>query len=104
MSKTAERAKKSDNLFTRLKTYLKETRAEIGRVIWPTRDQALRLTGIVLGVTAALAAVLALVDWLFAWFVSQVLVLNWVVIGAAAALIAAGLVWWFLIRRRRVGS
>ena len=38
--------------------YLRETRGELRKVTWPTRDEAWRLTAIVLGVTAAFAVFL----------------------------------------------
>ncbi len=53
----------SDNAVVR---YFKETRAEMTKVTWPTRDEALRLTGIVLAVTVGMAVFLGLVDALFA--------------------------------------
>jgi preprotein translocase subunit SecE len=45
--------------------YLRETRAELKKVSWPTRDEALRLTYIVLGVTVAFAVFLGMLDWVF---------------------------------------
>ncbi len=45
--------------------YLRETRAELRKVIWPTREEAWRLTAIVLGVTAAFAVFLWGVDTIF---------------------------------------
>ncbi len=45
--------------------YLRETRGELRKVTWPTRDEAWRLTAVVLGVTAAFAAFLWVVDALF---------------------------------------
>ncbi len=45
--------------------YLKEARAEMNKVTWPTREEALRLTGIVLAVTAAMAAFLGFLDAVF---------------------------------------
>jgi len=45
--------------------YLRETRGELRKVTWPTRDEAWRLTAVVLGVTAAFAAFLWIVDALF---------------------------------------
>lgn len=46
--------------------YLKETRAEMAKVTWPTREEAIRLTGVVLAVTVGMAAFLGLVDAIFA--------------------------------------
>ncbi len=45
--------------------YIRETRGELRKVTWPTRDEAQRLTAVVLGVTAAFAAFLWIVDALF---------------------------------------
>jgi preprotein translocase subunit SecE len=45
--------------------YLKDTRAELRKVTWPSREEALNLTLIVLAVTVAMAVGLGLVDYLF---------------------------------------
>ena len=45
--------------------YFRETRGEIRKVTWPTRQESWRLTGIVLGVTVATAAFLWLFDSIF---------------------------------------
>ena len=42
--------------------YLRETRAEIAKVTWPTRQEWLRLSGIVLAVTLAMALILGITD------------------------------------------
>ena len=59
--KTAKTGKKKEN---RIVKYLKETRAEMRKVTWPTRDEAVRLTGIVLATTVAFSLFLGLVDYL----------------------------------------
>ena len=45
--------------------YIKETRAELRKVSWPTREEAFNLTAIVVAVTTAMAAFLGVVDYLF---------------------------------------
>jgi len=45
--------------------YIKETRAELRKVSWPTREEAFNLTAIVVAVTTAMAALLGMVDYLF---------------------------------------
>lgn len=45
--------------------YLRETRGELRKVTWPTQEEALRLTAIVLGVTAVMALFLGVMDLLF---------------------------------------
>jgi preprotein translocase subunit SecE len=54
---------KPDNAIVR---YFKETRAEIRKVTWPTRQEATNLTLIVLAVTVAMAIFLGAVDYVFA--------------------------------------
>ncbi len=45
--------------------YFSSTRAELQKVTWPTREETLRLSGIVLAVTAISAVVLGLIDYLY---------------------------------------
>jgi len=45
--------------------YLKETRAELRKVSWPSREEAINLTAIVVAVTTAMAVFLGVVDYLF---------------------------------------
>ncbi len=58
----AKRATKKENAIIR---YLKDTRAEIRKVSWPSREEAMNLTGIVIAVAAFMAALLGLVDYIF---------------------------------------
>ncbi len=60
---TSPETPKPDNAIVR---YFKETRAEIRKVAWPTREQATNLTLIVLAVTIAMAIFLGAVDLIFA--------------------------------------
>ncbi len=53
--------------------YLKETRAELKKVNWPTRQEALNLTGIVIAVTAFMAALLGVIDFVFAKLFSLII-------------------------------
>lgn len=45
--------------------YIKETRAELRKVTWLSREEAVNLTAIVVAVTAAMAAFLGVIDYLF---------------------------------------
>ena len=45
--------------------YFRETRGEIRKVTWPTRQESWRLTAIVLGVTIVFAAFLWIFDFIF---------------------------------------
>lgn len=50
----------------KLVEYIKETRAEMRHVTWPTRKQAINYTFLVIGVSVATALILALADKIFA--------------------------------------
>ena len=54
-------------------TYLKATRAEVKKVNWPTRREALRLTMVVLAVTVFMALVLGALDYVFAQLISLII-------------------------------
>jgi preprotein translocase subunit SecE len=60
----AKASVKKDNFIVR---YFKETRAELKKVSWPTRQEALNLTLIVVGFTIFMAALLGIIDYIFAW-------------------------------------
>ena len=102
MARAAVRSGKGGPSFVeRAKAYWRDTRAEISRVTWPSREQALRLTGIVLAVTASLAVALAVVDYIFAWVVARILAFDPYVSSAALLLLVGGLGWWLVAGRRR---
>jgi preprotein translocase subunit SecE len=60
----AKAAVKKDNFIVR---YFKETRAELKKVSWPSRQEALNLTLIVVAFTIFMAALLGIIDYIFAW-------------------------------------
>jgi len=45
--------------------YLRDTRAEMRKVVWPTRDQAINLTLVVLLITFLMTAILGGLDFIF---------------------------------------
>jgi len=57
-------AAKKENVIVK---YLKETRAELRKVSWPTRQEALNLTLIVVAFTVFMTALLGIIDYIFAW-------------------------------------
>jgi len=59
---SAQRQQKKENAIVR---YFKDTRAELRKVSWPSREEAVNLTVIVVAVTAAMAVFLGTVDFLF---------------------------------------
>ena len=52
-------------MFDRLKHFFAEARQELRHVNWPTRDEAIRLTAIVIGISLGLAVFLGACDYLF---------------------------------------
>jgi len=70
MSRSASAKSKSDNALIR---YFRDTRAEVTKVTWPTREEGLRLTGIVLIVTLISGIFLWLVDSFFGFVITSLL-------------------------------
>jgi len=52
-------------MFARIKKFFEEARAEFRHVNWPTRNEAMRLTAIVIGLSLGLALFLGLFDYIF---------------------------------------
>ena len=68
-------------------SYLRETRSELRKVHWPTREEAWNLTKIVLAVTAIMALLLGVLDYLFAIELAGLINAN--VIAIAVLVVAA---------------
>jgi len=66
VAKKAEAVAKTVKKENRIVRYFKEVRAELGKVVWPPRRNALNLTAIVLAVTASMSILMGVLDWLFA--------------------------------------
>ncbi|HEY0607374.1 MAG TPA: preprotein translocase subunit SecE [Herpetosiphonaceae bacterium] len=47
-----------------IQRWFQETRGELRKVVWPTREEALRLTYVVIAISLAMGAVLGLLDFL----------------------------------------
>ena len=63
----------ADNRITK---YLKEVRAEIRKVTWPSRAEVTRLSTIVIVVLVAASAVMALIDYAFSWLMRIIISLG----------------------------
>ncbi|MEJ2746566.1 MAG: preprotein translocase subunit SecE [Anaerolineae bacterium] len=63
--KKASPEKKPGKQQNPISRYFRETRGELRKVTWPSREESWRLTLIVLGVTVAMAAFLWVFDTLF---------------------------------------
>lgn len=72
--------------------YFRETWAELKKVRWPTRKEALNLTAIVLAVTFGMAIVLGLMDFLFSTELKFVIAGNSIAIGIGIVFAIAGLI------------
>ena len=70
MSRSVSVKPKSDNA---LVSYLKDTRAELAKVTWPSREEGFRLTSVVLTVTTISAIVLFGIDSIFSLIVALLL-------------------------------
>ncbi len=46
---------------------LRESRAEMRKVVWPTREETIRLTIVVILLSAVMSAILFAADALFSW-------------------------------------
>ncbi|PIQ98365.1 MAG: preprotein translocase subunit SecE, partial [Candidatus Nealsonbacteria bacterium CG11_big_fil_rev_8_21_14_0_20_39_9] len=53
------------NIPTKIITFLKEVRLEMKKVNWPTRQETLKYTLIVIGVSVAVAVFLGTLDFIF---------------------------------------
>ena len=57
----------------RITDFLKDVRVELKKVSWPTREETVRLTGIVILMSVALAAFLGLLDFGFLTLLNRLL-------------------------------
>lgn len=70
--------------------YFQDTRAELRRVTWPTRDETKNLTSIIVVVTLLMAFFLGSLDYIFQWVVAGIIVGQLVGIAVAIVLFLAG--------------
>jgi len=52
-------------IFAKLSTYLRESIAELRKVVWPTKNQLINYTLIVIGMFIGLAIFFAALDYIF---------------------------------------
>ncbi len=57
--------------FTKLITFLKEVKVELKKVNWPTRQETIKYSLIVIGASAALAAFLGGLDFVFTLLINK---------------------------------
>jgi preprotein translocase subunit SecE len=73
VAKSKAASKRRSNRVTR---YLRETTAELRKVTWPTRKEAIRLTVIVLIVVGLMSALLGVLDFVFSRIIAFILSLG----------------------------
>ena len=79
--------------------YFRETRAELRKVSWPSREEAWNLTLIVLAATTAMALILGAGDFVFAEIVRGVVTNSMLWIGIGVLVIVAGVAAVYFIER-----
>lgn len=75
----------------RIIKYFNETRAELRRVTWPTREETKNLTMIIVAATVAMAIFLGSLDYIFQIVVAGIIGGDLVRIGVAIVLFAGGI-------------
>ncbi|HUV88786.1 MAG TPA: preprotein translocase subunit SecE [Anaerolineae bacterium] len=88
MAKKKDKPRK-ENVVVR---YLRDTRGELRKVHWPTRQEAWSLTKVVLVVTVSMALFLGLLDYLFDRELGGIISRSAIAIGVAAVVVVAGVV------------
>ena len=56
--------------------FLRETRIELRKVVWPTREETAKTTGIIMIAVVVVAIFLWIIDAFFTWGVSSISLLN----------------------------
>ncbi len=61
-------------MFANIKNFFIESRQELRHVNWPTRDEAIRLTMIVIGIAVGMAVFLGIFDYIFSYIIKNVII------------------------------
>lgn len=80
--------------------YLRNTRAEMRKVHWPSRKEAENLTKIVLGVTVAMALFMGALDYVFSRELQGLITTDAIAIGAAIVVAVAAIVVTIILNRQ----
>jgi len=92
-SNTATATTRNENAMVR---YFKETRAELRKVTWPTREETRMLTTIIVIVTITMAIFLGLLDYLFQIVAAGIIAGDLIRIGLAVILFLGGVAAFYL--------
>lgn len=58
-------------MLNKIITFLKETKVELKKVNWPTKEEAIKYTIIVIGLSLGVAVYLGAFDWFFTFLVQS---------------------------------
>jgi len=100
VAKTKNKKKAKSKKENALIRYLRETRAELRRVRWPTREEALNLTKIVLVVTISMSILLGLLDRLFSFELQGIVTNDPIAIGVTVVVVVAGILVFVILNRQ----
>jgi len=59
------------NLLPKITTFLKEVKVELKKVNWPTKQETIKYTLIVIGVSLVVAIFLGGLDFIFTWLIDK---------------------------------
>lgn len=62
------------SMLNSLNVYVRESWEELKKVTWPTRREAISYTGLVIGLSVALALFLGAADYVFTWGLEKFLI------------------------------
>jgi preprotein translocase subunit SecE len=80
--------------------YLRDTRAELRKVRWPTRQEAWNLTKVVLAVTISMALFLGMLDYLFSLELRAIVTGSALAIGIMVAVLVGSVLAVVLLNRQ----
>lgn len=60
-------------MFEQIKNYFKEVRVEMAKVKWPTRQETINYTIVVIGVSLAVAVFLGALDFIFTYLLNFII-------------------------------
>ena len=60
-------------MFDKLASFLQESKQELSRVNWPTREETIRLTAVVIFLSLLVAAFLGALDFMFTYLLELIL-------------------------------
>ena len=62
-----------NNLFKKITTFLREAKIEFKKVNWPTKQETIKYTLIVIGISLVVMILLGSLDLVLSWFISKII-------------------------------